>query len=97
MARPGRKGRPEQVAAALSALTTQARDQIALAERLRDALHPELREGFAGSNLDAGGILTVFAAAPEWAARLRFEAAGLEKAAENGGWPVRKVRIMLAL
>ncbi|WP_446830624.1 DciA family protein [Candidatus Foliamicus sp.] len=97
MARTRRKGRPERVAAALSDWTTQAGNQMALAERLREALHPELREGFAGSDLDAGGTLTVYAAAPEWAARLRFEATGLEQAAGKGGWAVRKVRIKLAL
>ncbi len=95
MTRARRKGRPEPVASALSDLTKRARDQMALAERLRDALHPSLREGLAGSNLDPGGILTIFAAAPEWAARLRFEAAGLEQAALNSGWPVRQVRIRL--
>ena len=97
MARPRRKGRPEPIAAALSGLTAQARDQIALAERLRDALHPNLRQGFAGSDLNPGGTLTVFAAAPEWAARLRFETGDLEKAAAKAGWPVRQVRISLAL
>ena len=97
MAGSGRKGRPEPIAAALSGLTTQARDQIALAEQLRGALPPDLREGFAGSDLDPGGTLTVFAAAPEWAARLRFETADLERAAANAGWPVRQIRIRLAL
>ena len=97
MARPRRQGRPEPIASALSDLAGRARSQVALADLLRDALHPDLREGFAGSELDPGGTLTVFAAAPEWAARLRFEAAGLEQAAGAGGWPVRQVRITLAL
>ena len=97
MARPRRKGRPEPIASALNDLAARAHNQIELAELLRGALHPDLREGFAGSDLDPGGTLTVFAAAPEWAARLRFEAAGLEQAAARGGWPVRQVRIRLAL
>lgn len=97
MAESRRKGHPGPIAAALADLTGQARDQIALAEQLRGALHPDLRDGFAGSDLDAGGALTVFAAAPEWAARLRFEAANLKEAATNAGWPVRQVRIRLAL
>ncbi len=97
MAGSHRKGRPEPIAASLAGLTVQARDQIALAEQLRGALHPDLHDGFAGSDLDAGGTLTVFAAAPEWAARLRFETANLEEAAANAGWPVRQVRIQLAL
>ena len=92
-----RKSRPEPLASTLGDLVTQARDQIALADQLREALHPDLREGFAGSDLDPGGTLTVFAAAPEWAARLRFELDGLEKAAGSGGWPVKRVRISLAL
>ena len=96
MATAPRKSRPEPLAATLRSLAEQAQDQIALANLLREALHPELREGFAGSDLDPGGTLTVFAVAPEWAARLRFEATGLEQAAGNEGWPVKRVRIKLA-
>ncbi len=92
-----RKSRPEPLASALDDLARQAEDQVALARLLEATLHPRLREGFAGSNLDPGGTLTVFAAAPEWAAHLRFEAANLEQAAENGGWSVKRVRITLAL
>lgn len=94
---PPRKNRPENPGSALGELATQARDQVALADLLRESLQPGLREGFAGSDLDPGGTLTVFAAAPEWAARLRFEAANMELAAGNGGWPVRRVHIRLAL
>lgn len=94
---PPRKSRPESLEAALDELAEQARDQVALADLLRESLQPGLREGFAGSDLDPGGTLTVFAAAPEWAARLRFEAGRLEAAAGSGGWPVRRVRIKLAL
>ncbi len=97
MAEARRKSRPEPLESTLGDLVTQARNQIALADRLREALDPELREGFAGSDLDPGGTLTVFAAAPEWAARLRFEVNGLEQAAGNGGWDVKQVRIKLAL
>ena len=92
-----RKSRPEPLASTLGDLATQARNQIALADQLREALQPELREGFAGSDLDPAGTLTVYAAAPEWAARLRFELSGLKKAAGNGGWPVKRVRIRLTL
>lgn len=92
---PPRKSRPETLKSALGDLAEQARDQMALADLLRESLQPGLREGFAGSNLHPGGTLTVFAAAPEWAARLRFEAAQLERVASNGGWPVRRVRISL--
>ncbi|MCY3940631.1 MAG: DciA family protein [Gammaproteobacteria bacterium] len=94
---PPRKSRPETLEAALGDLAEQARDQVALADLLRESLQPGLREGFAGSNLDPGGTLTVFAAAPEWAARLRFEARNMERTAGNGGWPVKRVRIRLAL
>lgn len=94
---PPRKSRPETLESALDDLAEQARDQVALADLLRESLQPGLREGFAGSDLDSGGTLTVFAAAPEWAARLRFEADRLEAAAGSGGWPVRRVRIRLAL
>lgn len=94
---PPRKSRPENPRSALGDLAKQARDQVALADLLRESLQPGLREGFAGSDLDPGGTLTVFAAAPEWAARLRFEAGNMELAAGNGGWPVRRVRISLAL
>lgn len=97
MAAARRKSGPQPASSALGGLARQARDQIALADLLREALHPELREGFAGSDLDPGGTLTVFAAAPEWAARLRFEAAGLERTASEAGWPVARVRIALAL
>ncbi len=97
MAGPRRKSRPEPVAASLADLTARARDQIALAEQLRGALRPGLHDGFAGSDLDADGTLTVFAAAPEWAARLRFETAHLEETAANAGWPVKQIRIKLAL
>ena len=94
---PPRKSRPETLESALGDLSEQARDQVALADLLRESLQPGLREGFAGSDLDPGGTLTVFAAAPEWAARLRFEAGNMERTAGNGGWPVRRVRIRLAL
>lgn len=94
---PLRKSRPETLEAALGDLAEQARDQVALADLLRESLQPGLREGFAGSDLDPGGTLTVFAAAPEWAARLRFEAGNMELTAVNGGWPVKRVRIRLAL
>ena len=94
---PPRKNRPETLEAALDDLATQARDQVALADLLRESLQPGLREGFAGSDLDPGGTLTVFAAAPEWAARLRFEAGRLEVAAGSGGWTVRRVLIKLVL
>ena len=97
MRTPPRKSRPQTLESTLDDLAEQARDQVALADLLRDALQPGLREGFAGSDLDPGGTLTVFAAAPEWAARLRFEAGNLELAAGNGGWPVKRVRIRLAL
>ena len=97
MPTPPRKSRPQNVASSLNDLARQARDQMALADLLCETLQPGLREGFAGSELDAGGTLTVFAAAPEWAARLRFEAANMERAAGNGGWPVRRVRIRIAL
>ena len=94
---PPRKSRPETLEAALDDLAEQARDQVALADLLREALQPGLREGFAGSDLDPGGTLTVFAAEPEWAARLRFEADKLEVAAGSAGWQVRRVLIKLAL
>lgn len=92
-----RGNRPESPASTLDELAGQARDQVALADLLLDALKPGLRDGFAGSDLDPAGTLTVYAAAPEWAARLRFEAAGLQRAAGEGGWPVKRVRIRLAL
>ncbi|MXW73079.1 MAG: hypothetical protein F4Y31_12245 [Gammaproteobacteria bacterium] len=95
--KPPRKSRPESLESALGDLAEQARAQVALADLLRESLQPGLREGFAGSDLDPGGTLTIFAAAPEWAARLRFEAGNMERAAGNGGWPVRRVRIRLAL
>ena len=94
---PPRRSRPETLGSALGDLSEQARDQVALAKLLRESLQPGLRAGFAGSDLDPGGTLTVFAAAPEWAARLRFEAGNMEQAAGNGGWPVRRFRIRLAL
>lgn len=94
---PPRTNRPETPGSALGDLAEQARDQVALADLLRESLQPGLREGFAGSDLDPGGTLTVYAAAPEWAARLRFEAGRLELAAGSGGWPVKRVRISLAL
>lgn len=92
-----RNSRPERPASTLGDLARQAEDQMALATLLVEALQPGLREGFAGSELDPGGTLTVFATAPEWAARLRFEAANLKQAAGKGGWPIRRVRIRLAL
>ncbi len=94
---PPRTSRPETPADALGDLAEQARDQVALADLLRESLQPGLREGFAGSDLDPGGTLTIFAVAPEWAARLRFEADKLEQTAVSGGWTVRRVRISLAL
>ena len=94
---PPRKSRPENPGSALGELAERAREQVALADLLRESLQPGLREGFAGSDLDPNGTLTVFAAAPEWAARLRFEADNMELAAGNSGWPVRRVRISLAL
>lgn len=94
---PPRNSRPETLESALDDLAEQARGQVALADLLRESLQPGLREGFAGSDLDPGGTLTVFAAAPEWAARLRFEADRLEAAAGSGGWPVRRVLIKLVL
>ena len=93
---PPRKNRPQSLESTLGDLAAQARDQVALADLLREALQPGLREGFAGSNLDPGGTLTVFASAPEWAARLRYEAGNMELAAGNGGWPVKRVRIKSA-
>lgn len=93
---PPRKSRPETLQSTLGELSERAREQVALADLLREALQPGLREGFAGSDLDPGGTLTVFAAAPEWAARLRFEAGPLERAAGSGGWPVKRVRIKSA-
>ena len=92
-----RGNRPERLTAALDGLAEQARDQVALAEVIENALQPDLREGFAGSDLDPAGTLTVYAAAPEWAALMHFEAAGIEKAANEAGWPVKRVRIRLAL
>lgn len=94
---PPRKSRPQNLVSTLDDLAAQARDQTALADLLRDALQPGLREGFAGSDLDPGGTLTVFAAAPEWAARLRFEAGNMEMAAGKDGWAVKRVLIRLAL
>lgn len=94
---PPRKSRPETLESALGDLSEQARDQVALANLLRESLQPGLREGFAGSDLDPDGTLTIFAVAPEWAARLRFEAGNMELTAVNGGWPVRRVRIRLVL
>ncbi len=92
-----RKGRPETLVSALRDLARQADDQIALAAMLQETLQEDLRAGFAGSDLNPGGTLTVFAAAPEWAARLRFETPRLEQAACDGGWPVKRIRIKLAL
>lgn len=92
-----RKGRPETLVSTLRDLARQADDQIALAAMLQETLQEDLRAGFAGSDLDRGGTLTVFAAAPEWAARLRFETPRLEQAACDGGWPVKRMRIKLAL
>ena len=94
---PRRKNRPETLASTLDELAEQARGQVALARVLLDALKPDVREGFAGSDLDPSGTLTVYAAASEWAARLRFEEANLKQAAGNGGWAVKRVRIRLAL
>ena len=94
---PPRESRPETLESALGDLAEQARDQVALADLLRESLQPGLREGFAGSDLDPGGTLTVFATAPEWAARLRFEAGNMELVAGKGGWTVRRVRIRLVL
>ena len=92
-----RRNLPESLASTLDGLAEQARDQVALAEVIVNSLQPGLREGFAGSDLDPAGTLTVYVAAPEWAARMRFEATSIGNAAGEGGWPVKRVRISLAL
>lgn len=94
--RPPRSNRPRTLESTLNDLAARAREQISLEYMLRETLQPGLREGLTGSDLDPSGTLTVFAGAPEWAARLRFEAGNLKRAAGKGGWKVKRVRISLA-
>ena len=86
----------QRAAEALSDLADQAQRQMELASLVRQTLSPLSRPGFSGSDLKPCGALTVYAAAPEWAARLRFEAARIQQVAADNDWPVKQVRITVA-
>ena len=58
-------------------MASEASRRLALTDRLRSSMAPDLAAHLTGTNLRDDGTLILLTTSPEWAARLRYEAARL--------------------
>ena len=77
-------------------LAREAAERVALGDRLRTALDPELGLHLSGCNLRDDGTLVLLASGPEWAARLRFESDRLLKICREHNPRAARVRVRIA-
>ena len=62
---------------AVGQLASEASQRLALTDHLRSSIDPDLAAHLTGANLREDGTLILLTTSPEWAARLRYEAARL--------------------
>ena len=80
----------------LGRLAEAARVRSDLSDYLRNHLDPTVAAGFVHCNIRDEGNLVVTAASPEWASRLRFEAASISELCAAHGTPVKSVRFRVS-
>ena len=74
-------------------LADAARLRADLGDYLRNNLDPELSGGVVHCNIRDDDTLTVTAASPEWAARLRFEGQKIIGLCRKRGMTVRNIKV----
>ncbi len=89
-------GQALQDSVRLKRLAEGARQRLALADHLREALPAELRSALGACNLHADGTLVVSTGSPEWATRLRFESTTLLDACRHHHPQALRVRVRVA-
>jgi hypothetical protein len=94
------KGKPKSLSAivqlqqsALGKLAAAASLRSDLSQHLRNELPAELAAGLEHCNIRDDGTLVVTATSPEWAARLRFEAAALLAICAAAGQPAERIKV----
>ena len=80
----------------LGQLAGEAKRRIDLGEHLRSCLPAPLGEGVMHCNIEPENTVTVLAASPEWAARLRFEASAILKLSQQKEPGIQQVRVRVA-
>ena len=80
----------------LGRLAREAADRVALTDRLREALDPELGHSLRAANLREDGTLVLLASGPEWAARLRYEADRLLRLCREKNPQAARVRVRVS-
>ena len=80
----------------LGQLAREAAARVALSDRLREALEPELGLNLRACNLRDDGTLVLLASGPEWANRLRFEGDRLLRLCRELHPRAARVRIRVA-
>jgi len=77
-------------------LAVEARRREQLSDYLRKHLSASLVDGFLHCNMKDETTLVVIAASPEWASRLRFEAAQLIRLCAQQGTKITAVKVRVA-
>jgi len=80
----------------LGRLAREAAARVALSERMREALEPELAEHLSACNLREDGTLVLLASGPEWATRLRFESDRLLQLCRQHNPQAARVRVRVS-
>ncbi len=80
----------------LGRLAGEARRRIDLGEHLRSRLPAPLGDGVLHCNIEPENTVTVMAASPEWAARLRYEAAEILKLSQQKEPGIQEVKVRVA-
>ena len=78
---------------AVRELASEASQRLALADRLRSSIEPDLAVHLTGANLREDGTLVLLTTSPEWAARLRYEATRLLTACREQYPAAARVRV----
>jgi hypothetical protein len=99
MSNNGPKSLSDLIAAgesSLGKLAGEARRRADLGEHLRSGLGAGLGAGITHCNIDSANAVTVLAASPEWAARLRYEAGKILELVREKEPGVERVRVRVA-
>jgi len=80
----------------LGRLADEANRWAGLSEHLRGSLPAPLGEGLLHCNIDPENTVTVLAASPEWAARLRYETSAILRLTQQKEPGIEQVKVRVA-
>ncbi len=83
-------------ATSLGALAGEAKRRATLSEHLRNGLADPLGANVVHCNINSENTITLLAASPEWAARLRYEAPEILKLARQVEPGIAQVKVRVA-